>query len=87
MINPRKSVVQTDRRRLSIGAAAAASVLMAGLAYGGVQWRVSSLENQIAATQDDLTRLKAAVTGANPRWGEFGEWNDLNIDWLSRVNA
>lgn len=89
-LNPRRAVVEKDRRPLQAGAVAAAVLLALIVAYGVTRWRASGLEADAVDKQEQLTRLSDAVKNGRPTVEaarQFEEWDDQNIDWLAEMQG
>lgn len=88
-LNPRRAVERVDRRKLKIGLAAAAVVLIAGSTFGGMTWYVGTVEADIDVQQDKLARLEERITKGQPAMeaaAAVSQWDDHRVDWLQRLD-
>ncbi len=87
-LNPRQTVVKTDRRKLYAGMAAAALLLIAGGAFVGLKLHLSKLDAEIEERQAEVNALDKAIENGQPQLRSMtvvNEWNERNIKWLNEM--
>lgn len=89
-LNPRRPVIQADRRKWYIAAAVAGVLLVGSTAFGMRHLQIKDLDQTLDTKDKDLEQLKEQLEIAKPNLAAASsveEWVDTNIQWLDHANA
>jgi hypothetical protein len=89
LLNPRKSVVRPDRRRLWAAVAAAAAVVVIVATFIGVRVRASGLDGEIETAQKRLQRMDEAIKRDSllTDVAVVDDWSHRKVDLLAQIQA
>jgi hypothetical protein len=88
-LQPRRTIERPDYRRLKLAVAAAAAGLFFAAAFGVTHWRAARLDAEIAAKQEEVDRIAAAVKAGGPLLKaaqSVTDWETHSADWLQLMS-
>jgi Tfp pilus assembly protein PilN len=87
-LNPRKAIVDRDRRALKLSLIAAGVLLLISAVYGYRYWKIADLDSQIAEMKVEIKSLDTSLKKVAPNLVSaelVQKWIDQKVDWLEHT--